>query len=74
MKAIWAGVISLALSTAVYASMADSIVGMPKFNTLAVMYQLSSPQALINGTEPAARTAFADYVRLHQTRLETSPK
>jgi len=71
MKTLWAGAFALVLSTAVYAKVADTFMDMPKFETLAVIYKLSSPQALITvAAKPLESGVLAEYVQLHNTRLE----
>ena len=73
MKTLWIGAVALMISTAVYAGVAGTIVDQPKFATLAMLYKLSSPETLISAAKPLETGILAQYVHLHNTRLESSP-
>ena len=71
MKTLWAGAFAVVLSTAVYAKVADTVVDMPKFEALAKIYNLSSPQAFVtDASKPQVHEALIRYLQLHHTRLE----
>ena len=75
MKMFWVGALALALSTAVWARVATRIVDMPKFDTLALIYKQSAPHALIAAVvTPSGDRYLAEYVRLHNTRMEDAPE
>ena len=68
----WICALSLVLSTAVYAKIADTLKDeQPEFDTLALIFTQSSPHALITvAAKPQASGVLAEYVHLHDTRLE----